>query len=675
MLRNLFTRRTGPPRLRAHLITLFLIAMAPLFVFAVYMIYRSAEQERATLERGAIERVRAIKTTLDAELKSSITTLEALATADELNGEDLHAFYEEAGRVLKSQPDWLTIILIDRNGDQILNLRRPFGTRLPHVADQQSFEQVLRTGKPAVGVIVRGPIVTNLNFPIRVPVARGGEIKYVLTAAIAPETIQGRLAEQQLPSDWVAGVLDARQMIVARSVDPEQMIGKSASDTLRAALAASAGGWFRGTTLEGHSVYTAYERSEFSGWTVALGIPAAFVDGPLHSRVAYTALFGLGFLILGIVFALLFSRRTAHSIEALSALAGDLAAGRAVEPHAVPADIAEVAELRDAFLSARRQIEERAKERDAFERELWQQASLLEQTHDAIFVFDFWQGPIQYWNRGAEMLYGYSKAEAMGRTPRELLQTFHPRGIDFIGDALEENGEWSGEFVHIAHDGRQVFVDSRQVLVTQSNGRRVVLETNRDATERRREERRREGRAAVNAILAERRTLKDAAPKLMETLGTLGEWDMCNLWQLDRAAHEYVCTEVWHPPGRQIGELETATLGRRSKLTDRIGLLGRVLQSGEPTWIADVATDAGYYRRADAARKSGLHAAFCFPIKLGAEVLGFVECYSREIRVPDPDFVRTLAGIGIQLGHFIERTRAEEALDSLSRRTEIPSDG
>ena len=667
MLSQVFARRSRPPRLRAHLITLFIIAMAPLFVFAVYMIYRSAQQERATLERGAIERVRAIKTALDAELKSSITALEALATADELDRGDLRGFYDEAARVLKSQPHWLTILVVDLNGEQILNLQRPFGTKLPHVAEQQSFDQVVRSGKPAIGFLVRGPIVTNFNFPVRVPVVRDGRMKYILTAAIPPETIQALLAQQQLPSDSVATVLDGRQMIVARSVDLDKMIGKSASDSLRAALAASPGGWFFGTTVEGHSVYAAYERSEFSGWTVAMGIPAAVVDGPLRSQLAYTTLFGLGFLILGLVFALLFSRRTAQSIEALSALAGDLAAGRAVEPHAVPADIAEVAELRDAFLSARRQIEERAKERDAFERELWEQASLLELTHDAIFVFEFPQRRIVYWNRGAEMLYGYSKVEALGKTPRELLKTHHPRGIDFVTAALEENGSWAGELIHTARDGREVYVDSRQVVAPEFGGRRVVLESNRDATERRREERRREGRAAVNAILAEGRTLKETAPKLVETLGTLGEWDMCNLWQFDRTADEFVCIEVWHPPGVDIGELETVTRGRRAKLPHRRGLLGRVLASGEPTWIADIATDTGYYQRAEAARRSGLHAAFCFPIKLAAEVLGFVECYSREVRTPDPDFVRTLAAIGIQLGHFIERTRVEEALELLSR--------
>jgi GAF domain-containing protein len=142
---------------------------------------------------------------------------------------------------------------------------------------------------------------------------------------------------------------------------------------------------------------------------------------------------------------------------------------------------------------------------------------------------------------------------------------------------------------------------------------------------------------------------------------------MCNIWQWNRAAGEFVCVEVWHPPDRDIGALETVTRGRRAKLPLRQGLLGRVLQSGEPTWIADVAMDAGYYRRAEAARGSGMHAAFCFPIKIGTEVLGFVECYSREVRTPDPDFVRTLGAIGLQLGHFIERTRVEEEVEWLSR--------
>ena len=53
------------------------------------------------------------------------------------------------------------------------------------------------------------------------------------------------------------------------------------------------------------------------------------------------------------------------------------------------------------------------------------QANLLEQTHDAIFVWRF-PGTIIYWNRGAERLYGFSSEEAVGRVSHDLLRTEHP---------------------------------------------------------------------------------------------------------------------------------------------------------------------------------------------------------------------------------------------------------
>src|SRR5205814_3817310 len=56
----------------------------------------------------------------------------------------------------------------------------------------------------------------------------------------------------------------------------------------------------------------------------------------------------------------------------------------------------------------------------------------------------------------------------------------------------------------------------------------------------------------------------------------------------------------------------------------------------------------------------------CFPIKLDDDVSAVVECYSREIRAADADFSRTLTAIGGQLGQFIGRKRAEEALTSLN---------
>jgi C4-dicarboxylate-specific signal transduction histidine kinase len=62
------------------------------------------------------------------------------------------------------------------------------------------------------------------------------------------------------------------------------------------------------------------------------------------------------------------------------------------------------------------------------------------------------------------------------------------------------------------------------------------------------------------------------------------------------------------------------------------------------------------------AARGGLHAAFAFPILLGAEVLGVMEFFSHEIRQPEKELLDMMATIGSQIGQFIERKRAEDAL-------------
>jgi len=121
------------------------------------------------------------------------------------------------------------------------------------------------------------------------------------------------------------------------------------------------------------------------------------------------------------------------------------------------------------------------------ENALRRQANLLEQTHDAILAWRL-PGTIVYWNRGAERLYGFSRAEAIGRTSHELLRTEHPVPAELFQRLIERDGTWTGELRQRTRDGRSVVVDSRQVLVRDADGRRLVLETNRDITDRKRAE-------------------------------------------------------------------------------------------------------------------------------------------------------------------------------------------
>jgi len=126
-------------------------------------------------------------------------------------------------------------------------------------------------------------------------------------------------------------------------------------------------------------------------------------------------------------------------------------------------------------------------ERRQAERVLRRQANLLEQTHDAVFAWEY-PRTIVFWNRGAEQLYGFSREEAVGRSSHELLHTEHPTPTSDFEAALELEGEWTGELTQTTRDGRKILVESRHLLMREADDRRLVLETNRDITERKQAE-------------------------------------------------------------------------------------------------------------------------------------------------------------------------------------------
>lgn len=114
------------------------------------------------------------------------------------------------------------------------------------------------------------------------------------------------------------------------------------------------------------------------------------------------------------------------------------------------------------------------------------QTMLLELAHDAIII----RGPAGYilwWNRGAEDLYGWTEQEAIGQITHVLLQTQFPVSKEALARHLEQQESWEGELLHTSRAGKQITVESRQVLVRDGQDTPVaVLEINRDITERKR---------------------------------------------------------------------------------------------------------------------------------------------------------------------------------------------
>jgi PAS domain S-box-containing protein len=133
-------------------------------------------------------------------------------------------------------------------------------------------------------------------------------------------------------------------------------------------------------------------------------------------------------------------------------------------------------------------------------------ATLLDLANDAIMVIDL-TGVIEFWNRGAERLYGFSSAEAVNQNAHSLLKTEFPVPVTEIIGWLRRSREWSGEIVHTCKGGRRVVVSSRWSPRYNMQGELIgSFEINRDISEQ---------KAAHDALLAaeERLQLAHTAAK------------------------------------------------------------------------------------------------------------------------------------------------------------------
>lgn len=145
-------------------------------------------------------------------------------------------------------------------------------------------------------------------------------------------------------------------------------------------------------------------------------------------------------------------------------------------------------ELADAAEHVNAQLQQEISARAGTARELAEKARLLDLTDDAIIVRNA-EGRISYWNHGAEVLYGWSREEALGQTSHDLLQTESSMPLDQITEELHRDGRWTGELVHTRRDGQRLTVLVRKTLDRDPQGNpAAVLQTLTDISERKRVE-------------------------------------------------------------------------------------------------------------------------------------------------------------------------------------------
>lgn len=227
--------------------------------------------------------------------------------------------------------------------------------------------------------------------------------------------------------------------------------------------------------------------------------------------------------------------------------------------------------------------------------------------------------------------------------------------IQILTGATQKIAE--GDFSHRAN-----VKQGDEIGVLANNFNIMADELTNDITMRKQAERRLNAQYYVTKVLAESTTIKEASSKILQAICMALEWDLCEIWEFDQQDCVLRCSEIWHVLSIKLSEFKKIT--RQTSFAKGIGLPGRVFESAQPAWIADVVEDKNF-PRASIAAKDGLHGAFGFPILSGGEVFGTISFYSREIRQPDKDSINMLLSIGSQIGLFIKRKQAENEIKKM----------
>ena len=233
-------------------------AILPLILLFVLQLGFAAREQRQRVENEALAQAKVVISASDAEVARAIGALDVLASADAITRGDVEAAFQRAKGAVDSQDDWVAVILTRaKDGALVFDTRIPLGDRAGRpesdVGDLQPFA-VVPSGPGCPCVAMRRPAA-----------GRGGP--YWLTVLQSTRPLASLLPPTEGLYEVSALVTD-RGMFIARSLEGARTVGRPATKYVRAAVATKApSGLYRGRTYEGLANYTAFARSELTGWS------------------------------------------------------------------------------------------------------------------------------------------------------------------------------------------------------------------------------------------------------------------------------------------------------------------------------------------------------------------------------------------------------------------------
>ncbi|WP_299558946.1 sensor histidine kinase [Enterovirga sp.] len=319
--------RTGRT-VRAHL-ALFTVALVlPALLFTAFMLGQFAATERKRLESEASDIAHTVAVAVDRDLTGLFASLDVLSTSAHLQNGDFAGFYNQAAELLRRQG--IVTLLTDTTGQQLVNLRLPWGSPLPKTHVNWDVP-ALTPGRPVVTDLIVGQVTGIQQFLAVASVDRNGAPAYYLLFSVPVERLQRIIREAEIPPSYTVSIVDRKGLIMARSTRAEEFVGRPATDDLQRNTAGRQGTW-SGSTIDGTPVFGAYARSSLSDFRVAAGIRFSDLKTPLWRSLGLFGLLFSALVALSLLLALVVGKRITEPMRSLAAQAARLGRGAPVTP-------------------------------------------------------------------------------------------------------------------------------------------------------------------------------------------------------------------------------------------------------------------------------------------------------------------------------------------------------
>ena len=264
---------------RRSLLPVAIATLLPTLAFATIAVYFAYQDHRSTVEEAAIARARAVMTDVDGRLLADLSALNVLATSLLIDSQNWKIYSQRLERALHDNGHWHAIALIDAaSGEAVAG-----GAR-------DSDRSASPIGGDAAGAIAKAEHFTFRTIPrerspdgtawidIYLPVDRGGVPRYLLQLTITPLIFQNILVART-PANSTSGIVDRDGLFLARNLDYASRVGTPGTRFVREAVATGArSGFYAGVTYEGFKNYTAFYRSELTGWSAHIALASTLID-------------------------------------------------------------------------------------------------------------------------------------------------------------------------------------------------------------------------------------------------------------------------------------------------------------------------------------------------------------------------------------------------------------